>query len=94
MGEKLTRANVLAAELSQFLGWHILFHCPRCGASSDVTVDSLAEQYGQDVEVYTVTRKLKCDACDVEPDSVHLFHFGPTYPRTPHHVQLWGDGMY
>jgi hypothetical protein len=94
MKDKLTRASLLAAELSEFLGWHILFHCPSCGRSSDVTIDSLVNRYGFYVEVYTVVRKLKCDACTVAPDSVHLFHFGPIYPRSPHHVQLWGDGMY
>ena len=69
-GDKLTRASVLASELHEFLGWHILYHCPGCGSSSDKTVNCLAKRYGVDVEVYTVTRKLRCAKCDVEPDEV------------------------
>ena len=96
MMDKLSRSSALASELRRFAGWYLLTHCPSCGSSSEIAVDVLAKRHGENVEMYTITRKLGCTECKLEPDEVHLVEFrsGPRHDRILQHIQLWGDGSH
>ena len=84
MIEGLSRASVLASELREFVGSHLLTHCPQCGITSEIAMEVLIKRYGGELAMYTVLQKLQCLDCKIVPDEVHLWR----REHDPHHVQL------